>query len=101
MSRSMLVARPRPASGLFCYTGRWLGFQASGSNMTEMRAKRVLDAKILRCGLKCTITCPPGRVPRLVYASLVASERKLRMTHRELCYPERSEGSVARIHQRT
>src|SRR5947209_12394901 len=30
-------------------------------------------AKILRCGLKCT-------TPRLVYASLVASERKLRMT---------------------
>jgi hypothetical protein len=29
--------------------------------------------EILRCGLKCT-------TPRLVYASLVASERKLRMT---------------------
>src|SRR5438132_431092 len=36
--------------------------------------------EILRCGLKFTITCPPGRVPRLRYASLVASERKLRMT---------------------
>ena len=33
--------------------------------------------EILRCGLKCVITCPPGRVPRLGYASLVANERKM------------------------
>src|SRR5205823_1884755 len=46
-----------------------------------------MGSEILRCGLKFT-------TPRLVYASLVASERKLRMTTQR-CYPERSEGSLA------
>ena len=50
--------------------------------------------KILRYGLKFTITCPPGRVPRLVYASLVASERKLRMTDRTPC----SHRAALRLH---
>ena len=42
-------------------------------NILTWRSDAALIGEILRCGLKCT-------TPRLVYASLVASERKLRMT---------------------